>query len=207
MMVSWFVSNISSKLRELNKAFEVIRVEAPMLTPREYINPNYTEKDIFVFEDLALRPETTMGSYEYAKHLLTSHTGVRMPLCVWQLGKSYRREQDQPLTRMRLKEFYQLEFQCIYSHTTKNDYTEPLIQTVQKLISDFVVNRRFNDGCVVVESDRLPAYAEWTQDVVHPENEMELCSMSLRKDFPDAKVFEIAIGIDRCVACYFDNEI
>ena len=65
-----------------------------------------------------------MGSYAYAKHLLNTHndTKVRMPLVVWQHGKSFRREQDQPTKFMRLKEFHQLEFQCIYSLTTGADY-------------------------------------------------------------------------------------
>lgn len=191
MMTGWFVRCVTQCLKDQNKVFDVMRVEAPLLTPRDFINPNYTDDDIYALDDLALRPETTMGSYAYARHLLESHAKVKMPLCVWQLGKSFRREQDQPLGKMKLKEFYQLEFQCIYGLTTKNDYSESLIPVVQNMIEKFV------GTCRVEDSDRLPHYAEWTRDVVC--NDMEVCSMSLRKDFPDAKCFEIAIGMDRCL--------
>ena len=73
-------------------------------------------------DGLALRPETTPGSYAYAQHLLNTHSGYKPPLCVWQAGKSFRREQDQVTKNMRLKEFWQQEFQCIYSSDTLNDW-------------------------------------------------------------------------------------
>lgn len=34
-----------------------------------------------------------------------NHSKTRLPLCVWQAGRSYRREQEQPTKQMRLKEF------------------------------------------------------------------------------------------------------
>ena len=81
-----------------------------------------------------------MGSYAYAKHLLNPHNAekVRMPLVVWQHGKSFRREQDQPTKFMRLKEFNQLEFQCIYSPSTAADYAEKLIPAVQSALARLV---------------------------------------------------------------------
>src|SRR6516225_11570651 len=126
MIEERFVLVMGQALKKQNRAFEMVQVEAPLLTPRHLINDNYTgdnifmpatltqdaadeTRDIMLFDNIALRPETTMGSYQYARYLLDHHTGVRLPLCVWQHGKSFRREQDQPQKHMRLKEFYQLE--------------------------------------------------------------------------------------------------
>lgn len=200
--VDYFCLELSSILKFENKAFEMLQIEAPLLTPQEYINKNYTEDDFYkvsntVFENsqhLVLRPETTMGSYQYAKWLL-QHTDnkVKLPICVWQHGKSFRREQDQVTKNMRLKEFYQLEFQCIYGLTTMNDYSIAVIPKVCKFISDMI------GPCRVGFSDRLPDYSEKTIDVICEKTNMEIASISVRKDFENAKVLEIAIGTDRCV--------
>jgi glycyl-tRNA synthetase len=200
-----FVEHLSLGLKDClklqNKAFEFIRVEAPVLTPIEFINKNYTENDYYVSDygdlgkpNLVLRPETTMGSYEYAKYLL-HHTEnkIKMPLCIWQHGKSFRKEQDQVMNHMRLKEFYQLEFQCIYSLSTQNEYSVVVISVVKDLIASFI------GDCYTTESDRLPDYSNGTIDVVCGKNNMEVCSVSRRNDFPDANVLEIAIGTDRLV--------
>lgn len=223
MMVDYFVAGVRDVLKGQNRAFEMIQVEAPLLTPRESINQNYTPEDIFIpaigheegavggtyantvleWDTLALRPETTMGSYRYAAWLLEhTETKTRMPMCIWQHGKSFRREQDQVTKNMRLKEFYQLEFQCIYGLTTANDYSKAVIPAVQKMMADML------GPCRIEDSDRLPDYSERTVDVVCEKTNMEVCSISLRKDFKwtqgsgqacEAKVLEVAIGTDRCV--------
>lgn len=215
MLVSFFVGGVRDTLKKANRAFEMIQIEAPLLTPFNFVNKNYTEADYFATEDkghcptaaagskLILRPETTMGSYQYAHWLLEhTETKTRLPFCIWQHGKSFRREQNQPLNHMRLKEFYQLEFQCIYGVTTENDYSKTVIPAVSKMIADFI------GPCHVEKSDRLPDYSEETMDIVCDANNMEVCSISKRKDFAraaksgqvvDAKVLEIAIGTDRCV--------
>jgi glycyl-tRNA synthetase len=197
---------VKKTLKGMNRAWEFFQVEAPILTPWEFINKNYTDADLFATNgtakdstgadtNLIARPETTMGSYAYAKHLLNPHNveKVRMPLVVWQHGKSFRREQDQPTKFMRLKEFNQLEFQCIYSPTTAADYAEKLIPAVQFALARLV------GECRLVASDRLPDYSESTMDIEHVESGMELCSCSKRKDFENAKVLEIAVGTDRVV--------
>jgi glycyl-tRNA synthetase len=94
---------------------------------------------------------------------------------------------------MRLKEFYQLEFQCIYGLTTQNDYSKVVIPAVCKMMSDLL------GPCRTEDSDRLPDYSERTVDVVCEKTNMEVCSISVRKDFPNARVLEVAIGSDRCV--------
>jgi glycyl-tRNA synthetase len=197
MVEDLLVRTVKGSLKRMNAAWEFFQMEAPLLTPKQFVNTNYGEADMFAAEDSALimRPETTMGSYEYAKHLLNPHNErkARMPLVVWQHGKSFRREKDQPTKFMRLKEFYQLEFQCIYGLTTAMEYSSKLVPDVAHTLSLLV-------GPVRVEpSDRLPDYAEWTKDVVREENGMELCSISQRKDFEGAKVLEVAVGTDRVV--------
>jgi glycyl-tRNA synthetase len=196
MFEDYFVLNLTRTLKEQNRAFEVVQTEAPLLTPNESINPNYTDEDIYrVSDGLTLRPETTMGSYVAAVDLLSTFNArkVKLPLVVWQHGKSFRREQDQPSKHMRLKEFYQLEFQILYSRDTANDYSKAVVPAVRDMIASLL------GPCLVAPSDRIPSYAEWTQDVICAKSEMEVCSISRRHDFEQAAVLEVAIGTDRCV--------
>ncbi len=204
MMARHFVSAVSNNLKTQNRGFEIIQVEAPLITPHELINTNYASRDVFELNELnemathaefVLRPETTMGSYKALEHLLNKHNDrkIRLPLCVWQHGKSFRREQDQPTKFMRLKEFYQLEFQIAYSESTLNDYSISLIPAVRQAISEMI------GSCHTEASDRLPDYSESTTDIVCDKSSMEVCSISKRKDFPSAKILEVAIGTDRCV--------
>lgn len=198
-----FVRNIKLsleyELKKVNRAFEFIRVEASQITPDEFINEWYTDEDVFRLWDwLTLRPETTMGSYEYAKILLNPHNKPKyqMPLVVRQHWKSFRREQDKTITNMRLKEFYQLEFQIIYSESTDQDYHSIVVNVVEDIITRMIWD------CYVVPSDRLPDYSLKTTDIQMDDNDMEVCSISLRKDYMWARVVEVAIGTDRLVYNY-----
>ena len=206
MVESHLVQAVKDSLKSMNRAWDFFQVDAPILTPAEFVNKNYSTDDMFVTGSTAgveindpgliARPETTMGSYAYAKHLLNPHneTKVRMPLAVWQHGKSFRREQDQPTKFMRLKEFYQLEFQYLYDPKTGMDYAVRLIPAVYEAVQQLV------GECKVVDSDRLPDYSERTVDIEHVASGMELCSISARKDFEGSKVLEVAVGTDRVVA-------
>lgn len=193
--VKYFTMEIFNSLRKQNAAFQKIRVEAPLLTPRDLINKGYTDEDIYALGDLALRPETTMGSYAYAKHVLSGYNEIKQkpPVIIWQHGKSFRNEQDQPSKFMRLKEFYQLEFQIIFGATTSNDYSLKLYPDVCNAISNMI------GPCRMELSDRLPDYSEETMDIICNKSDMEVCSMSKRKDLEGYKVIEIAIGTDRCL--------
>lgn len=218
LMVRFFSGEVRSFLRSVNPAWDMRRVEAPVLTPRALISDAYSNADIWVQERLAsgetelvLRPETTPSTYAYMQHLLATHTGTRLPLCVWQAGRSYRREQDQATKHMRLKEFWQLEFQCAYSADTGNDYHAAALEPVRRMIAALI-----HLPTRIVPSDRLPAYSETTMDVEVDNGDkwMEVCSISRRTDFPmryrtqtrkgevhehEVRVLEIAIGLDRCV--------
>jgi len=222
MFEDYFSAEILASLRKQNAAFQMIQVEAPLLTPRELINKGYSDADIYALNDLALRPETTMGSFAYAKHILSGYhePKFRAPIVVFQHGKSFRQEQDQPTKFMRLKEFYQLEFQIIFGATTANDYSLKLYPDILKAISNMI------GECRMEPSDRLPDYSEETTDIICTKSDMEVCSMSKRTDFPnkkidedviakmseeerkkteaelkkqELKVIEVAIGTDRCI--------
>lgn len=210
----YFVDEMTKALRATNPAWMISGIESPLLMPWQFVNPNYTDKDMFCFGELVLRPETTPGTYHYIRAMLDdSNSGYKTPLCVWQCGKSFRREQDQPTKHMRLKEFYQLEFQCVFTDDTKNDYHAALLEPVKKMIGDLT-----GLPTSIVESDRLPSYSMKTMDVEASvgDYQMEMASISLRKDFPGVARFqtksnivekrllvaEVAIGLDRCVYGY-----
>ncbi len=191
-VIKW---NLQDFLIKINPAFNFIRCEASILTPNELISENYTDEDVFRVDDLTLRPETTMWSYEYAKVVLNNHykPKTRLPVVIRQHWKSFRKEQDKTLSNMRLKEFYQLEFQIIFSKETDFDYYPLIVERVEKII-DWMLNWAYT-----IESDRLPSYSEITTDVCLKETDMEICSISKRNDFEWANVIEVAIGTDRVV--------
>ena len=216
MMQAHFAAEVSAFLTDTNPAWDIRRVEAPQLTPRELVSAAYGPQDIFFVErlgeaQLVLRPETTPSTYAYMQHLLNSHARVKPPLCVWQAGKSFRREQDQVSKHMRLKEFWQMEFQCAFTADTANDYHAASLEPVRRMIEAMV-----RLPARIVASDRLPAYSQVTLDVEVDNGDkwMEVCSISRRTDFPQGHrfatkggeirevailVLEIAIGLDRCV--------
>ena len=215
-----FAREVVSILASENIAWNshVHEIEGPILTPVSKINPNYTSDDVWYQESfdnmprLVLRPETTPSSYAYAEYLLTKHTAnsVKPPFIVWQAGKSFRREQDQVTKNVRLKEFYQQEFQCFYTSDTLNDYQQAIMNKLKMMFA-----HELSLQARVVESDRLPSYSKLTMDVevYNYDKWMEICSVSVRTDFTtkatfqtkkgniekDLLVLEVAIGLDRCV--------
>ena len=206
------IERIQSKLRQAlvaqNRAWTMHRFESSCLIPSSLVNPNYTSDDVFIVEGqpLTLRPETTAASYLYADKLMKEH-GVYPPLVVWQAGKSFRNEQDQVTKNMRLKEFYQLEFQCVYADDTKADYILPVIWAMQEVIEE--LSAGFNVRRV--PSDRLPSYSKETTDIEVDNGEkwMEVMSISDRTDYTARafignnekgfRVLEVAVGLDRLV--------
>lgn len=203
-LINSFIFSLKNALVKTNPAWSFHRIEAPILTPNELINSNYTEEDVWVQSgsELTLRPETTSGSYEYMAHLI-EHYLDKPPFVVWQVGKSFRREQDQPSKNCRFKEFYQMELQCVYTSDTLNDYQSAILEDVKDIFSSL-----FKNEIRIVPSDRLPSYSLKTIDIeinTGEDNWMELASISVRNDFKqkfknkDLLVLEIAIGIDRCV--------
>ena len=108
------VNVVRRTLLVINPAWRFARTEGPCLAPRSSISSAYDDSDIFITnhaaggEALCLRAETTATSYMAAKKL-----GGKLPLCVWQAGKSFRRETNDgaSASKLRFNEFWQLEFQ------------------------------------------------------------------------------------------------
>ena len=214
IMKDYLIKRIEFEIQDIlhaqNRSWQFIQIEAPCLIPTELINQNYTNADVWMQQSInhspiALKPETTPSSYLYLEQLLKSQK-VLPPICVWQVSKSFRREQDQPTKHCRFKEFYQQEFQCLYSVDTKNNYQENIIEDLAKMFMDIIAL-----PTRIVLSDRLPDYSLKTIDieVFNSDKWMEVCSVSLRKDFtyqPIIKnkaiscyVLEIALGIERLI--------
>jgi glycyl-tRNA synthetase (class II) len=203
LLKKYFEDIITIELKEfllkINSAFRFVKCDAPLFIPNEYINKNYNEEYIYKQNntDISLRPETTAGSYEYAKKILNNYNDIRykLPLVVYQHNKSFRREQDKTFCNMRLKEFYQLEYQVIFSDTTKNDYFDPIVNFINDIITKYIWSS------YVDNSDRLPVYSKETKDIICNEVMLEVCSISRRLDFsiPNTNVIEVAIGTDRLV--------
>lgn len=162
-------------------------------------------------KELALRPETTPATYAWMARRL-SEKATLLPYCCWQLAKSFRREQDQSSRHMRLKEFWQEEFQCAHSSDTLDDWQAVLAPQVKELIAELT-----RCPARLVVSDRLPAYSVCTVDVEvwNSQKWMEICSISKRVDFPldapipqkanaparEALVVEVATSPDRQYHC------
>lgn len=185
-------------LLALNPAWSFARVEGPILAPRGEISSAYSDADLFTTNhiglgaELCLRAETTQSSYAAAAYLR-----MKPPFCVWQAGKSFRRELNDgaSASKLRFLEFWQLEFQCIYRLDTHADYRAAVMPLVSREIERFT-----GAATRIVESDRLPTYSLSTLDIesMHGGQWREMASCSIRTDYSDdMRVCEIAIGLDR----------
>jgi glycyl-tRNA synthetase len=217
---SFLARRVRDALRATNPAWEMAEVETPVLTPRAEVNPQYTEDDLFLARtdgSLALRPETTAGSYFVARRMLAMRA-ARPPFVVWQAGQSFRREQDHPRKLLRLKAFYQQEFQCFYTADTANDYHEAVLPAVAAAVRDATALETRT-----VPSERLPSYSRRTTDVEVFWNDRwaEMASVSTRTDFAarycvtlrdnrvkelELLVLEIALGLDRLTVVSLNRE-
>lgn len=204
------VIEVKRLLKGQNRSWEFYGIEAPSLIPSDLVNSEYTSDNVFKQQDTVfhLKPETTASSYAYLEMLFTNTTTIP-PVCVYQMSKSFRKEQDQPSKFCRFKEFYQLEFQCIYTSTTLNDYQTAILAPLAVSLSKLL-----GAEARIVESDRLPSYSVKTMDieVFYADRWMEIASISLRTDFKFAPTIkskqypclnlEIAIGMDRLLHVY-----
>ena len=160
--------------------------------------------------ELVLRPETTPATYAWMSKRLELQASLP-PYCCWQLNKSFRREQDQPTKHMRLKEFWQQEFQMLYTSDSHEDWHAFVVEPVRDIIAELT-----RCPTRIVVSDRLPAYSVLTIDIEvwNSEKWMEICSISKRLDFPvsyvlskkadvqrEALVCEVATSPDRQYYC------
>lgn len=186
--------------RDLNPAVQMERTETPILTPADQLTGHIEAK--FDLIDAGprgyLRPETTAGTYEAMRLRFPQEAQIkkRLPFCMWQVGLSFRDEAKPDTMRaskLRLVQFYQIEFQLFVSHGSKAPYIDAALQA---LISAY--------GGTAIESDELPHYSEQTTD--WHIGDLEVAGCSVRKDWPHGTVCEVAIGLDRLVALQMTRE-
>lgn len=180
--------------RALNPRVRLERVETPILTPAEMLKSHVeTGFDLMpVSETMFLRPETTVGTFEAFRHDWPQQNQWHkiLPLCYWQAGKSFRNEKNAETmraTKLRLREFWQMEFQLFCLPGTKADF---LGEAVQALVARY--------GGEARDAAELPHYSRRTVD--WHMGDLEVAGCSLRTDFPGLEVTEIALGLDRLVA-------
>lgn len=205
---------IRTSLLNINRAWTFHRIEAPMIIPHSMIAPGYTDDDLWTLnarigeEGAAMRPETTSGSYAQARSMLAQNKKL-LPMSVWQVGKSFRRETNDgaSASKLRFYEFSQAEWQCLYSSNTMADYRAAVLNDLRHCLSNLC-----SAEARIVPSDRLPDYSEKTDDVevdrlVDGKTRWtEVASISTRKDFSeDIRVLEIAVGADRVVDIAKEN--
>lgn len=68
----YFSDSMRTALLATNSQWKFIQIEAPILTPLELVNKNYTSEDMYICDELILRPETTPGSYRFVRDLSTA---------------------------------------------------------------------------------------------------------------------------------------
>lgn len=217
--VSLIYLNMRKLLQKINQMWAFKRIEGSCLMPCDLVSQEHLkERDVYVVgqeevgvsvtyssSPLVLRPETTKTSYLMAERYLKEGK-AKLPLCIWQHGKSFRVESNDGarVSRLRFNEFYQLEFQCIYAIGTHANYSS-IKDSLAPLLQDICLAKQVR----VIECDRTPSYSEktWDIEVFWHEMWMEVASISLRKDYSDDhKVLEIAIGTDRLVSIYSGNK-
>ena len=189
----------------LNPAVRMMRVETPILTPASVLQSHIDvgfELLGPVGEDGSrgyLRPETTAGTIAAFDALYPQKENrlKQCPMCLWQVGLSFRDEKTSETMRaskLRLVQFYQMEFQLFIRPGSKANYLEA---ATSALVKKF--------GGEIVVADVLPHYSSKTLDW-HMED-LEVAGCSIRKDWPDGEIIEIAIGLDRLVAMQMRENI
>ena len=180
--------------RSLNPAVQMERVETPVLTPAEYLTGHIEAKFDLINAGRRgyLRPETTAGTFEAMRLRYEQEAQMkkRLPMCLWQVGLSFRDEENPDTMRaskLRLVQFYQMEFQLFASYGSKAPYLETALDALTKTY-----------GGTYDPADELPHYSEKTLD--WHIGGLEVAGCSVRKDWAHGTVFEVAIGIDRLVA-------
>lgn len=204
--VSAISETVKAALAALNPAWRFSRIEAPALSPRDLLSPEYSDDDLWVTpvrhadREMVLRAETTASSYDWVRSMHNRANPFRPPFCVWQVGKSYRREQQSVASRLRFFEFTQMEMQCLYRADTKADYRAAVMPQLERRLAWLC-----SSESRVVPSERLPSYALSTLDVevMHLGKWREVASVSIRNDFaPDILNLEVAVGMDRVVEVF-----
>lgn len=179
----------------VNPVIKFMQIETSALTPPAYLKAHIEANfELIRAEKLYLRPETTRGTYEALKLIYPQREQLKkaLPVCVWQVGKSFRNEQNRPFPELRFKEFYQLEYQLVYAENTRVDYHGFVMSGLSKYLPT-ILGVKLSSETV----DNLPHYSSSTTDLYAAGH--EIVAISNRNDF-DYPVLEISCGLDRLCA-------
>jgi hypothetical protein len=182
---------------ELNPIIQFERCETPILVPASYLDSHISKGFELINTDNDngyLRPETTIGTITAFndKFPIESQMKKRLPYCMWQVGCSFRNEKNADgfrATKLRLKQFYQIEFQLFASSGTHADYLNTALDALIK---------NYGGEKVILEESDLPHYSSKTID--WEINGIEVASCSQRMDWQNGIIYEVAIGLDRLVS-------
>jgi len=181
--------------QNLNHAVKMERCETPILTPADFLK-SHIETGFELIETSRgyLRPETTKGTYEAFKlRFPVNELKKKLPYCMWQVGCSFRDEkfsETMRASKLRLIQFYQMEFQLFASNGSAAPYLEKAIESLIKYYGGYAKE--------IIDPAELPHYSKKTIDWYI--DDLEVAGCSIREDWEHGMVFEIAIGLDRLVA-------
>lgn len=197
------------------------RIEGPVIMPEAWLSPRYTgrEEEVYDLESpygSILRPETTPVTFEYIRQLMRHPSLLQTPFCIWQAGLSFRRELNAPESDVRLKQFYQQEFQIVMERSRVGEIR--IDHRVVELLTHHFCNL-LGTTTQWIKPTVTPRYADDAIDIEAYDpctnRYVEIVSITIRNDLdvlipsmPDppvpleqlqAVVLEIAIGLDRLV--------
>jgi len=199
-IVATITSLLSSVWGSMNRAVRFVRVETPIITSKDILAGHVAEGfPLFDVELGYLRPETTGGTIAAFDLMYPNKSQKRavLPVCLWQYGKSFRNETlggSMKATKLRLYEFYQLEYQLFAPHGTKAPYLD---EAIKALIA-------YYGGEAVELTDDVPHYSNRTVD--WEIDGIEVAGLSSRKDFEHGELYEVSIGLDRLTRLRTINE-
>jgi len=187
-------SVIKSAWSELNSAVKMTRVEMPCICNTSdfasHMGEGFPVMLLHNPPHTMLRPETTASTIAALNIMYPNPNQItkQLPLCLWQVGKSFRNEENSGTmrsTKLRLREFYQIEFQLFTRDGTMADYIGSALDALRK---------RFGGEIVTADT---PHYSDMTLD--WELDGIEVASCSIRNDWSGGKLFEVSIGLDRLV--------
>lgn len=205
-------AKLSDALTGLNRAVRFMRVETPIATSHTVLLDHLKTgfKPVTAFEgERFLRPETTGGTYAAFEQMwpVESQRKKQVPLVIWQVGKSFRNEQNRPYAELRFKEFYHLEYQLIASHGSEAPYFEACLDAAMAAIGEVcnaAPSAKTAAGRIIKEAPvgqaDLAHYSQRTIDILLGRAETEVAAISDRTDLPGYMVIETSIGLDRLTA-------
>ena len=186
---------VKTTLLGFDKSWAMHQIQSPLLIPKSETNLDYEDYKLFSLDDYHLRPETTEATYAYAR-LMAKQETFSLPVCYWQHSRSAR--PDEPsMDNIYMKEFYQLEYQCLF-RAQDIDYTARMAEQVLNTI-EFLSKSEVR----MVKVEEAPTYANVVYDIEieYRGRWIEVASVLERTDtgIQDTWNLEVGIGTDRLI--------